>query len=81
MPVESERGVSLGLLGREERCEAKVGQMVADNEGVGRRGEPCCSQARAQQRRLCTDFRTRETAGIKVWEVEGEKRKNRSLCG
>lgn len=39
--MESERGVSMGLLGGKERCEAKVGQMVAYNEVVeveGRRG-------------------------------------------
>ncbi len=34
VPVESERGVLMGLLGGEEWCEGKVGQMVADNEGV-----------------------------------------------
>lgn len=36
----------MGLLGGEERCEAKVGQMVADNEGVEvwGGGESCCSQ-------------------------------------
>lgn len=32
--VESERGVLMGWLGGKEWCEAKVGQMVADNEGV-----------------------------------------------
>lgn len=31
VPAESERGVSMG---GKERCEAEVGQMVADNEGV-----------------------------------------------
>lgn len=34
VPVESERGVLMGLLGGKEWCEAKVGQMVADNEGI-----------------------------------------------
>lgn len=34
VPVESERGVLMGLLGGKERCEGKVGQMVTDNEGV-----------------------------------------------
>lgn len=34
VPVESERGVLMGLPCRKEWCEAKAGQMVADNEGV-----------------------------------------------
>lgn len=35
VPVESERGVLMGLLwGWGGWCAAKVGQMVADNEGV-----------------------------------------------
>ena len=34
VPAESEREVLMGLLGGKEWCEAKVGQMVADNEGV-----------------------------------------------
>lgn len=34
VPVESERGVLMGLLGGKEWCEGKVGQMVANNEGV-----------------------------------------------
>lgn len=32
MPAESARKLSRGLLGGKERCEAKVRQMVADNE-------------------------------------------------
>lgn len=31
---ESEKGVLMGLLGGKEWCEAKVGQMVPNNEGV-----------------------------------------------
>lgn len=34
VPAESERGVLMGSLGGKEWCEGKVGQMVADNEGV-----------------------------------------------
>lgn len=34
VPEESERGVLMGFPGGKEWCEAKVGQMVADNEGV-----------------------------------------------
>lgn len=58
----------MGLLGGEGRCEAKVGQMVADNEGVeveGRRGV-------VLRQGLSTDFRSRETEGKKGVGGRGE---------
>lgn len=58
--LASEKGELMDLLGGEERCEAEVGQMVADNEGVKVWGgqESCCSQATAQRQTLHTPLRT-----------------------
>lgn len=39
-----------GLLGRKERCEAKVRQMVADNEDVETRGGGGCRRYSSQAR-------------------------------